>query len=460
MAKKNKVSSKNFTVILIALILIVFLGIVFASSYGKLTGRVVDETATSCGNHVCDSGETGQCPEDCSNFPGAYCLDTDGGITPKLPSGTVSADGSVQDRCPTDYTLVEAYCDHGGLPGSHIKTETIDCTQFGEGYECLKGRIGVGWCGPANKTKVCQDSDGRDPATKGTVTWIGGSTGIESKKRSDSCKDEHTLVEWYCPNHIDLGRPIVYYCPEGTTCTNGACVPGGSSGSLSLNVPDYTLTVHPGVAYDLWNSTTYADLSKLTYSIIAQSSDIINCSINKMDNRSYMLCSTAPDIRTGQTTFTIRVTDATTIDSAASAAIDNFTIIANLSATAGGNYRFDNGETMSVLGGRRVTLLNVGSNGSIIVDVDTVNETIGGANSVECVNGVQITNKEPHYVDTTSLRYAILTIDVCTLSTTCGDGICGGTENCEWNGTATTLCDRVTPVPSGKVCSGCMLYNQ
>lgn len=457
MAKKNKVSSKNFTVILIALILIVFLGIVFASSYGKLTGRVVDETATSCGNHVCDSGETGQCPEDCSNFPGAYCLDTDGGITPKLPSGTVSADGSVQDRCPTDYTLVEAYCDHGGLPGSHIKTETIDCTQFGEGYECLKGRIGVGWCGPANKTKVCQDSDGRDPATKGTVTWIGGSTGIESKKRSDSCKDEHTLVEWYCPNHIDLGRPIVYYCPEGTTCTNGACVPGGggNTSNLAFDLPNVHITSQPGVSYNLWNYTTYSgSSSSLQYSITSQSRpDLIGCTINNgPDTVPYLGC-TAKVNSSVQSDITIQVSELSTTGNGSAGVVDTISIALNALSTSGYYLKINN-SVMTM--GKNLTLLNVGSNGSVVVSVDNVTETLEKFGR-ECVNTLSILNNEPYYRDNISERSAVLVVQPCAV---CGDGVCGSAETCEWNGTATTLCDRVTPVPSGKVCSGCMLYNQ
>jgi hypothetical protein len=63
---------------------------------------------------------------------------------------------------------------------------------------------------------TCSDSDqGVDPTVKGTVT-------IGNESYEDSCKDNATVLEYYCDNNA-LGQSEAV-CPDGFMCGDGACV--------------------------------------------------------------------------------------------------------------------------------------------------------------------------------------------------------------------------------------------
>src|SRR3989338_3234746 len=64
-------------------------------------------------------------------------------------------------------------------------------------------------------------------------------------------------------------------------------------------------------------------------------------------------------------------------------------------AYVGAEYFLNSGESV-VVNGKKITLENVGSTGSIALDVDGVKEVISSANT-ETVNGIEITNDEAFY---------------------------------------------------------------
>src|SRR3989338_7884581 len=102
-------------------------------------------------------------------------------------------------------------------------------------------------------------------------------------------------------------------------------------------------------------------------------------------------------------------------------------------AYVGAEYFLNSGESV-VVNGKKITLENVGSTGSIALDVDGVKEVISSANT-ETVNGIEITNDEAFYTsagrDQTSASLVIGKDSSDTFSD--GDYYPGGDETCDNN---------------------------
>ena len=79
-----------------------------------------------------------------------------------------------------------------------------------------------------------------------------------------------------------------------------------------------------------------------------------------------------------------------------------------LTANVGSEFFMDAGDTVTV-DGKKVTLVNVGEGGAIVVDVDGVLETISSS-STKTVNGIEIKNDETFYTNEKSERSASLVI--------------------------------------------------
>ena len=102
-------------------------------------------------------------------------------------------------------------------------------------------------------------------------------------------------------------------------------------------------------------------------------------------------------------------------------------------AYVGAEYFLSSGESV-VVSGKKITLKNVGSTGSVVLDVDGVTETISSGNT-ETVNGIEITNDEAFYtsagVDQTAASLVIGKDASDTFSD--GDYYPGGDETCDNN---------------------------
>src|SRR3989344_348798 len=102
-------------------------------------------------------------------------------------------------------------------------------------------------------------------------------------------------------------------------------------------------------------------------------------------------------------------------------------------AYVGAEYFLNSGESV-VVNGKKITLENVGSTGSIALNVDGVKEVISSANT-ETVNGIEITNDEAFYTsagrDQTSASLVIGKDSSDTFSD--GDYYPGGDETCDNN---------------------------
>jgi len=97
-------------------------------------------------------------------------------------------------------------------------------------------------------------------------------------------------------------------------------------------------------------------------------------------------------------------------------------------AYVGNEYFMKVGDSVTI-DGKKVTLENVGSGGSIVVDVDGTLETIP-ASTAETVNGIEIVNDETFYEDTKSERSAHLIIGEDAQGTyKDGDAFIGEDEN-------------------------------
>src|SRR3989344_1491639 len=112
---------------------------------------------------------------------------------------------------------------------------------------------------------------------------------------------------------------------------------------------------------------------------------------------------------------------------------DSTTPNTKFTAYVGNEYFLNSGESV-VVNGKKITLDNVGSTGSIALDVDGVKEVISSGNT-ETVNGIEITNDEAFYTsagkDQTSASLVIGKDSSDTFSD--GDYYPGGDETCDNN---------------------------
>ncbi len=142
------------------------------------------------------------------------CIDTDEGKNFRVRGMAITKSKTIVDKCKDPRKLVEALCS-----GTSITKEEIDCKKLDPKFECITIKD-KGYCGIPTSQKKCKDNDGLDITKRSKVTWDG--INHERTIKEDFCRG-NDVVEWYCPNHIDLGRPKQIACPSGMTCINGAC---------------------------------------------------------------------------------------------------------------------------------------------------------------------------------------------------------------------------------------------
>ncbi|MFH0926972.1 MAG: hypothetical protein V1822_00130 [Candidatus Micrarchaeota archaeon] len=123
---------------------------------------------------------------------------------------TISAAGQMeQDYCDNARNVEEFYCKSNGSVGSY-------------GFSCAGGEVcSEGKCMPRGQQAFsCNDTDGGDNMLiAGTLRT---STGFVV---SDECNGNGELLEFYCGEQSYSTN--VHECPQGTECSDGACVISG-----------------------------------------------------------------------------------------------------------------------------------------------------------------------------------------------------------------------------------------
>ncbi|MFH0884680.1 MAG: hypothetical protein V1861_03140 [Candidatus Micrarchaeota archaeon] len=195
---------------------ILILSIILAGCAGPETQQNDTEKCLSaCAGaqkQVCANGTTfpGACNARCYGFATSYegacgtCKDTDGGKNTTV-KGFVSAEGgNYTDYCIVFESVEEYFCN-----GTIAQKETIPCA---EGNECHDGSCVFKM--PPIPEPDCQDSDGRDTYTKGSVNTT-------ENTFEDSCVDNKRVREYYC----DQGaRYEDSDCAPGYGCEMGMCI--------------------------------------------------------------------------------------------------------------------------------------------------------------------------------------------------------------------------------------------
>ena len=126
------------------------------------------------------------------------CTESDPGKDPYI-RGTAKTDVEYMDKCLSDLSLLEYYCD-----GIDLRNITITCS-------CSDGacdRI------PEELPRHCEDSDEKDFYTKGNVTEF-------DNFFVDKCEGE-AVKEYYCEN--GLAKSEIRNCPTDFRCLEGRCV--------------------------------------------------------------------------------------------------------------------------------------------------------------------------------------------------------------------------------------------
>ncbi len=173
----------------------------FEYACNDLTGQKIGPIKIDCTQGTACACDEGACIQ-------RTCSDTDSGID-EWHKGTVSgACGKSQytpqiDTCNGD-TLREYYCN---------ENNSLDYKEI----KCANGCID-GECKP-DRTCTCNDTDeGSDPSVQGIITYQGHNE-LNSEliiKHQDHCKDNLTLVEYYCSGIKEIS------CQYG--CFDGRCL--------------------------------------------------------------------------------------------------------------------------------------------------------------------------------------------------------------------------------------------
>ncbi len=133
---------------------------------------------------------------------------------------------SYDDRCADSLSIREVTCD-GNIP----KEVILQCpSQTGcSPSEARSHGPELGWmpntyganCMTTGFPIACDDPDGNDPTTFGTITVTYTDSSIPTGTTHDSCNDAFSVREWTCSGTIP--QDTVTSCPEGFLCVNGAC---------------------------------------------------------------------------------------------------------------------------------------------------------------------------------------------------------------------------------------------
>jgi hypothetical protein len=127
----------------------------------------------------------------------AACTDTDGGKDTETKGTTTAQDISKTDACSSDFSVNEFFCE-----GITVSNMSMACDA---GKECASG---------ACREAACNDSDGDNSGTAGTIT-----KGADSY--NDSCESNTSVKEYYCEANAIKSRTAA--CAEGYKCSAGRC---------------------------------------------------------------------------------------------------------------------------------------------------------------------------------------------------------------------------------------------
>ena len=166
------------------------------------------ETIDFCsgGNYDCSYTSTKTTYECLGGETVSVCVDSDGGQIGDNVGTVTYGDQSYTDICEEAYSVLEWYCDTGGLPND----VSIYCVNGCEEGECVV----------EEPFAECVDSDVNGFYLDGKSYYVKGYADLDGYKSWDVCEDETFLKETYC---FDDGiNDIVYECPNG--CFDGACV--------------------------------------------------------------------------------------------------------------------------------------------------------------------------------------------------------------------------------------------
>ena len=149
-----------------------------------------------------------------SGVPPPGCSDSDGtnpNTAGDVQTYTSYSSCSYKDYCYDTKNVVEQYC-FNGLRQSKI----IACPT---GYTCFGGA-----CATSNTIVSCTDNDKyQNVSIFGQVATTDQNGNV--KFYPDTCTSTTNVVQYYCTTS-SLGFGVdkrEYYCPTGTTCSNGAC---------------------------------------------------------------------------------------------------------------------------------------------------------------------------------------------------------------------------------------------
>ncbi|MFH1696935.1 MAG: hypothetical protein ABH854_03455 [Candidatus Diapherotrites archaeon] len=174
------------------------------------------------------------------------CSEPDGGYAPFDASDCITEydDGhSIEeiDHCGNIESLFEKVCPKYETSDASLKCTSVNkycggiCAEYGKGNfgMCLFNENGHGYC-ECYPDSNCSDTDmGWNWEVKGTAKGIyygpGEGTG-EYGEKTDYCKDEGTLQEYFC-NEGGFLSEEEFTCPDVSGCSDGACgkPPGGQS---------------------------------------------------------------------------------------------------------------------------------------------------------------------------------------------------------------------------------------
>jgi len=170
-----------------------------------------DESTDKCKNdtavteYYCSSGDirskTVACDDGYSCTSGACvadCTETDDVDDIYDKGVTTQGEDEYTDKCKTNTTLTEYYCDDNDL-----KSKTATCPSD---YACIDGECAY---------KCTETDSGKDYYEPGITTK--GSDSFD-----DTCVNATALTEYYCYNNFV--KNITYTCTGNYTCGSGACI--------------------------------------------------------------------------------------------------------------------------------------------------------------------------------------------------------------------------------------------
>ena len=172
--------------------------------------------------------------------PGNYSMYTSKSVTYTNGGST----GIYSDYCPSSITVLKYYCS-----GNELVSNIMSCPV---GYSCANGA-----CVQGARPQTCQD------ASQGYSIYAGKSvnvtTGGSTSAYSDYCADSNRVRKYWC-NGNDLGS-IIVSCPNGYSCSSGACVQSASNPTCQDSTPGtYNLYAKKSITFtNGGTTTTYSD---------------------------------------------------------------------------------------------------------------------------------------------------------------------------------------------------------